>query len=66
MGSRPGPGRNVLRTFRWRHWFVGIQNGFIEAVGVMVVVSQAARKARPNKPMISLMIKMGIPPGRLL
>src|SRR4029077_18308027 len=73
VGSRPGPGRNVIRTFRWRHWFVGIQNGkgsaragFIVAVGVMVVVSQAARNATPKKPMISFMIKMETAPSTLL
>ena len=73
MGSRAGPGAtssgpsaggigsSVFRTARR-----SARAGFIEAVGVMVVVSQAARNARPNKPMISLMIKMEMPSGRLL
>ena len=61
MGRRAGvvsgvarAGRNVFRTFRWRHWFVGIQNGKAlgqgrgssKQSGVIVVVSQAARNAR--------------------
>ena len=73
MGSRAGPGAtssgpsaggigsSVLRTARR-----SARAGFIEAVGVMVVVSQAARNASANKPMIRFMIKMEIPPGRLL
>ena len=63
-GSRAGPGAtssgpsaggigsSVFRTARR-----SARAGFIVAVGVMVVVSHAARNARPNKPMISLMIK---------
>ena len=72
MGSRAGPGAtssgpsaggigsSVLRTARR-----SAKAGFIEAVGVMVVVSQAARNARPSKPMIRFMIKIKTP-GRLL
>ncbi len=73
MGSRAGPGAtssgpsaggigsSVFRTARR-----SARAGFMVAVGVMVVVSHAARNPRPNKPMISFMIKMQMPPGRLL
>ena len=73
MGSRAGPGAtssgpsaggigsSVLRTARR-----SARAGFIEAVGVIVVVSQAARNASANKPMIRFMMKMEIPSGRLL
>jgi len=72
VGSRAGPGAtssgpsaggigsSVLRTARR-----SARAGFIEAVGVMVVVSHAARNASANKPMMSFMIKIETP-GRLL
>jgi len=72
VGSRAGPGAtssgpsaggigsSVFRTARR-----SARAGFIEAVGVMVVVSHAARNARPSKPMISFMMKIKTS-GRLL
>src|SRR5438309_9719365 len=65
VGSRAGPGAtssgpsaggigpSVFRTASR-----SARAGFIEAVGVMVVVSHAARNASANKPTISFMIKI--------
>jgi hypothetical protein len=72
VGSRAGPGAtssgpsaggigsSVLRTARR-----SAKAGFIEAVGVMVVVSHPARNASANQPMMSLMIKIERPAGLL-
>jgi len=70
VGSRAGPGAtssgpsaggigsSVFRTARRL-----ARAGFIEAVGVMVSVSHAARNASTNKPMIRFTIKMEIRPA---
>ena len=72
VGSRAGPGAtssgpsaggigsSVLRTARR-----SAKAGFIEAVGVMVVVSHPARNASANQPMMSFMIKIETPAGLL-